>query len=170
MVRTAVAVLTERLELRAPTEADRERFVALFQDPDFMVFSNGVHEVESAHARFDVMLRTGAELPYAKQPVIELATRQIIGYSGVAWFAFEGVQRLEFGYRLVPEARGKGYATEAGRALIALAAESFRGEMLAMVDPTNIASTNVITKLGFTFWKDAVVDGFRDNLFRQTFS
>ena len=163
-------MLTERLELRAPTEADRERFVALFQDPDFMVFSNEVHDVESAHARFDVMLRTGAELPYAKQPVIERATNTIIGYSGVAWFDFEGAPRLEFGYRLVPSARGLGYATEAGRALVAVTAETFRGEMLAMVDPTNIPSTNVITKLGFTFWKEAVVDGFRDNLFRQTFS
>ena len=114
------------------------------------------------------MLRTATELPFAKQPLIEASTRIIVGYSGVAWFDFEGAPRLEFGYRLVPEARGRGYATEAGRALLSLAVVTFRGELLAMIDPRNAPSTNVITKLGFTFWKQALVDGFEDNLYRRT--
>jgi RimJ/RimL family protein N-acetyltransferase len=167
---TGVVVLTERLEVRSPREADRDRFVALFRDPRFMVFSAGVHDLASANARFDEMLRTSGELPFAKQPVIELATGTIVGYSGVAWFEFEGARRLEFGYRLVPEARGRGYATEAGRAVLALTAETFRGELLAMIDPTNTASSNVVAKLGFIFWKSAEVDGYRDDLYRRTFS
>lgn len=162
-------MLTERLEVRPPQEADRDRFVTLFCDPEFMVFSAGVHDLASAHARFDEMLCTSAELPFAKQPVIELATGTIVGYSGVAWFDFEGARRLEFGYRLVPAARGRGYATEAGRVVLELAAETFRGELLAMIDPTNTPSRNVITKLGFTFWKRAEVDGYLDHLYRRTF-
>jgi RimJ/RimL family protein N-acetyltransferase len=162
-------MLTQRLELRLPCERDRERFVELFCDPDFMVFSAGVHDVASAHARFDEMLSTAAELPFAKQPLIELGTGALVGYSGVAWFDFEDTRRLEFGYRLVPEARGRGYATEAGRAVLALAAETFRGELLAMIDPRNDASTNVAVKLGFTFWKQEIVNGYRDNLYRRAF-
>lgn len=163
-------MLTERLELRAPNENDRARFVRLFQDPDFMVFSNGVHDLHSAHARFDAMLRTASDVSFAKQPVIERATGTIVGYSGVAWFEYEGAHRLEFGYRLVPAARGRGYATEAGRALLMRAADTFRGELLAMIDPTNDASMGVIIKLGFTFWKQDDVDGFVDNLYRRTFA
>lgn len=159
-------MFTDRLEVRSPVEADRERFVELFGRDDFMVFSGGVHSIESAQARFDEMLRNAAELPFAKQPVIERSSNTIVGYSGVAWFTFEGERRLEFGYRLVPDARGHGYATEAGRALVALAAETFRGEILAMIDPTNVPSQNVAAKLGFTFWKQAVVDGYLDNLYR----
>jgi len=167
---TGVVVLTERLEVRPPREPDRDRFVTLFRDPAFMVFSGGVHDLPSAHARFDEMLRTSSELPFAKQPVIELATGAIVGYSGVAWFDFEGARRLEFGYRLVPDARGRGYATEASRAVVALAAGAFRGELLAMIDPTNTASRNVVAKLDFTLWKSAEVDGDRVNLYRRTFS
>jgi RimJ/RimL family protein N-acetyltransferase len=163
-------MLTERLEVRLPREADRNRFVELFRDPEFMVFSDGVHDLDSAQARFDEMLRTATELPFAKQPVIDLATRTIVGYSGVAWFDFEGARRLEFGYRLVPEARGRGYATEAGRAVLALAAETFRGEVLAMIDPTNGASRRVIAKLGFTFWKQGEIKGYRDDLYRRRFA
>ena len=164
-----VSVLTERLEVRSPIEADRARFVELFQSEDFMVFSDGVHSAESAHARFDEMLRTAAEVPFAKQPLIERSTVTIVGYAGVAWFDFEGERRLEFGWRLVPEARGHGYATEAGRALLALAAESFRGEILAMIDPANTPSKNVAAKLGFVFWKQAQVDGYWDDMFRRAF-
>ena len=164
-----VTVLTERLEVRPPIEADRERFVELFQSEDFMVFSDGVHTVESAHARFDGMLKTATEVPFAKQPVIERSTGSIVGYAGVAWFDFEGERRLEFGWRLVPEARGHGYATEAGRALLAVAAESFHGEILAMIDPTNGPSKNVAAKLGFAFWKRAEVNGFWDDMHRRAF-
>ncbi len=160
-------MLTERLEVRLPRDADRERFVELFCTPEFMVFSAGVHDLDSADARFDEMLRTATEVPFAKQPVIERATGTIIGYSGVAWFDFEDERRLEFGYRLVPDARGRGYATEAGLAVLAVAAETFRGELLAMIDPTNDASQGVIRKLGFTFWKQAEVDGYLDNLYRR---
>ncbi len=164
-----VRVLTERLDVRPPIEADRARFVELFRSVDFMVFSDGVHSAESAHARFDGMLKTAAEVPFAKQPLIERSTGTIVGYAGVAWFDFEGERRLEFGWRLVPEARGHGYATEAGRALLALAAESFHGEILAMIDPANTPSKNVAAKLGFVYWKQAQVNGYWDDMYRCTF-
>jgi RimJ/RimL family protein N-acetyltransferase len=160
------AVLTPRLEVRLPNEPDRTRFVELFCDRDFMVFSQGALSTAAAQDRFDEMLARGAELAFAKQPVIERSTAVIVGYAGVDWFDFEGRRRLEFGYRLVPEARGVGYATEASRAVVTKAAETFHGEILAMIDPTNRASQNVARKLGFAFWKQAVVDGYLDNIYR----
>jgi len=162
-------MLTDRLEVRLPEPSDRGRFVELFCDPEFMVFSDGVHDVASANARFDVMLATAREIPFGKQPVIERATGRIVGYTGVAWFEFEGARRLEYGYRLVPEVRGRGYATEAGAALLALAEENFQGELLAMIDPTNEPSQRVIAKLGFAYWKKAEVNGWIDNLYRRSF-
>lgn len=160
-------MLTPRLEVRLPRESDRARFVQLFCDEDFMTFSSGVLTPDAAHDRFDEMLTRGAEFTFAKQPVIERSTGIIVGYAGVDWFVLEGRRRLEFGYRLVPEARGRGYATEASRAVLASAVETYRGEILAIIDPTNNASQNVVSKLGFTFWKQAVVAGYVDNLYRR---
>jgi RimJ/RimL family protein N-acetyltransferase len=162
-------VLTERLEVRLPLEADRRRFVELFQDPAFMEFSDGVHDLASANARFDAMLQTAERVPFAKQPIIERSSGEIVGYSGAAWFRFEGARRLEFGYRLVPSARGQGFATEAGIAVLAVAADSFRGELLAMIDVQNVASKGVIGKLGFEFWKIAEIDEYPVELYRRTF-
>jgi len=163
-------VLTERLEVRLPDEGDRSRFVELFQYPAFMEFSAGVHDEASANARFDAMLQTAERVPFAKQPIIVRSSGEIVGYSGAAWFEFEGAMRLEFGYRLVPRARGHGYATEAGLAVLAVASESFRGELLAMIDPRNLPSQGVIGKLDFEFWKIADVDGYRVELYRRSFS
>ncbi len=163
-------MLTERLEIRPPAESDRARFVEFFRDPEFMVFSDGVCTLESAGARFDGMLATCLEVPYGKQPVVELSSGLTVGYCGVAWFDFEGERRLEFGYRLVPHARGRGYATEAGHAVLALMAQTFGGELLAMIDPTNAPSSNVAGKLGFDFWKQAIVDdGFLADMYRMSF-
>ena len=159
-------MLTSRLEVRPPTEDDRERMVQLWCDESFMVFSNGVTDIPEANRRFDEMLVRAEELPFAKQPVMELATGMIIGYSGANRCEFEGRNRLEFGYRLIPEARGRGYATEASQAVLTKSAETFSGEMLAFIDPRNNASQNVARKLGFEFWKLDTVMGYLDNIYR----
>src|ERR1700733_5665379 len=75
-------VLTARLEVRLPRESDRDRFVELFGNEDFMVFSSGVLTVDAANDRFDEMLMRGAEVAFAKQPLIEKVTGLIIGYAG----------------------------------------------------------------------------------------
>ena len=35
-----------------------------------------------------------------------------------------------------------------------------------MIDPTNSASQGVGRKLGFVYWKQAIVDGYLDNIYR----
>lgn len=131
-----------------------------------MVFAGGPLREAEAHARFDRMLANAAELTFAKQTVIERSSGSIVGYAGVDWFDLAGEQRLELGYRLVPGARGKGYATEAGRAVLAKAARTFEGEILAIIAPTNEPSKNVARKLSFGFWKQAVVDVWLRNIYR----
>jgi RimJ/RimL family protein N-acetyltransferase len=65
----------------------------------------------------------------------------------------------------VPERRGLGYATEASRALLAKAQQTYSGELLAIIAPDNLASQNACHKLGFTFWKQAPVDRDIRNLY-----
>ena len=79
-----MAVLdTGRLLVRPPSEPDRGRFVELFTDEAFTVFSDGAHDVDSAHRRFDHMLSFADAIPYAKQPIVEKITGAIVGYTGV---------------------------------------------------------------------------------------
>jgi RimJ/RimL family protein N-acetyltransferase len=158
-------VRTERLVVRPPREADRDRFVELFRDKDFMVFYPDVFTEQEASDRFDHMVAVCQAIPFAKQPVVELSSGRVVGYTGVDSIEFEGRTWLEWGYRLVPECRGLGYATEASRALLATAHQAYAGELLAIIAPENRPSRSVCRKLGFTFWKQAPVDGDIRNLY-----
>lgn len=155
---------TERLDLRPTEEQDRERFVQLFTDDEFMVYSGGTLEFPAATERFDTMLERAVELPFMKQPVIERSSGNIVGYAGVNRFDWAEQEWLEFGWRLVPEARGHGYATEAVTALIELAHTCWSGEIIAMIDPRNAASAHVADKAGFTFWQHTEVNGWMDDI------
>lgn len=159
------AVRTARLLVRPPREADRDRFVELFRDEDFMVFYPGVRTEEEARDRFDHMVAVCRTVPFGKQPVVELSSGLIVGYTGVDYIDVEGRTWLEWGYRLVPECRGRGYATEASQALLAAARRTYAGELLAIIAPENLASQNVCRKLGFAFWKQAPVEGDTRNLY-----
>jgi RimJ/RimL family protein N-acetyltransferase len=159
-------VTTARLLVRPPRETDRSRFIELFRDEDFMVFYPDTLTREQASDRFDHMLSVCETLPFGKQPVVELSSEAVVGYTGVDYIDFEGRTWLEWGYRLTRESRGRGYATEASRALLSRARQTYAGELLAIIAPENLASQNVCRKLGFTFWKQAPVEGDLRNLYR----
>jgi len=144
---------TERLVIRAPVENDRSRFVQLFTDEEFTVFSDGVHSIESANTRFDQMLVLADAVPYAKQPVIERDTGTIVGYTGVGTVMLDGLNRLEWGWRFAAEARGRGYATEATAALLAAADRHDHGNMLCIIATDNHPSRRVADKTGFRWWR-----------------
>ncbi len=152
-------VETDRLVLRAPTERDRARFVELFTDEAFTVFSDGVHDTKSANARFDGMLSLSGAVPYAKQPIIERTSGVIVGYTGIATAVIDGVDRLEWGWRLAPTARGHGFATEATTALLEVADAHDDGEMLCIIAPENHASIRVAHKVGFRWWRQLAWNG-----------
>jgi RimJ/RimL family protein N-acetyltransferase len=161
-------VTTARLQVRLPREDDRDRLVGLFCDEDFMVFSGGVLTVAEANSKFDHMTAVCRAVPFGKQPVVELSSGLIVGYAGVDYIEVEGRTWLEWGYRLVPQCRGRGYATEASQALLARARRTYAGELLAIIAPDNLASQNVCRKLGFAFWKQSAVDGDIRNLYTLT--
>ena len=134
-----------------------------------MVFSeSGALAKDATNLRFDRMLALSAEIPFCKQAIVEPATGMAIGYAGVDYFEFRGEQRLEFGYRLVAECRGQGFATEAALAILELARETWHGQLLAFIDPQNHASRNVLNKLGFELVEHTRIKGGDVELYELT--
>jgi len=64
----------------------------------------------------------------------------------------------EVGYGLVPDARGRGIATEA-LSLVAAEADRLGVRLRASVDPENAASLRVLAKCGFSDLRGATDDG-----------
>jgi len=139
-----------------------------------MVFSEGVRNREDANERFDRMLMVADRFPFAKQPVFDLASGTLLGYSGIDTFHYDGRERLEYGYRLDVPARGRGLATEAAQALLSVADSMveeldpvWQREVHALIDPTNRPSQRVAEKCGFRFWRHDLVEGFHDDILRR---
>jgi len=56
---------------------------------------------------------------------------------------------VEIGYTIFTDHRGRGYATEAARAMVAWAGERGVRRVIASVAPTNAPSLRIVEKLGF---------------------
>ena len=81
--------------------------------------------------------------------VIEKSTGEIVGGAGFKG-APDGEGMVEIAYGVVPSREGRGYATEAARALIHFAAQDDRVRTIrAHTLPQANASTRVLTKCGF---------------------
>ncbi len=78
-----------------------------------------------------------------------------------------GVGEVEVGWHLHPDSWGRGYATEAARAVIERGFRAGLPEVYAVVRPGNTASVAVCTRLGMTplgrmrRWYDVELDAFR---------
>lgn len=144
-------LLTQRLRLRPLDEGDAAFILELLNDPDFIrqIADRGVRDVESARE----YLRKGPLASYAQHGhgLLLVETRESadpIGICGLVRRA--GLEHPDLGYALLPAARGCGYASEAGAAVLAHARDGLGVErVLAIVNPANLRSITVLERLGF---------------------
>jgi ribosomal-protein-alanine N-acetyltransferase len=82
--------------------------------------------------------------------IIERDTNTVVG--DIGFFGPPGAdQTVEVGYSVVPYRRGRGYATEAARALLGWAlAQPGIGSVVAGCDSTNLPSVRTLERLGFS--------------------
>ncbi|MEV8020289.1 GNAT family N-acetyltransferase [Streptomyces sp. NPDC086554] len=99
--------------------------------------------------------------PYGQRQIIERASGLVIGAIGLFWPPSDGA--LEIGYGIVVSRRGRGYAPEATRALIAYALNlPDVHTVYADVELSNPASVRVLEKSGLRRWsEDATTARFR---------
>ena len=76
-------------------------------------------------------------------------TAEVIGYCGLIFSGNGSPDEPELAYELLRAAQGYGYATEAGRAVIAWASGAGYRRLWATVWDWNVASRRVLEKLGF---------------------
>ncbi len=81
--------------------------------------------------------------------LVELASGEVIGFSGLMPCAVLGQREFELGFVLARKARGKGYAQEIGRAQLDFGFSKLKlNRLLAQVSPANIASMSALSKIG----------------------
>lgn len=169
--RPCPTLTTERLVLRETRIEDFEPSVALWSDEAVVRHISGVPSSRSdSWGRLIRFPGLWALLGYGYWSITERATGRFVGQAGLADFkremtpSIEGVP--EAGYVFSPDCHGKGYATEAMRAVMDWSDEVLKAERTcAIINPDNHASIRVAQKLGFDRVEDADFAGKTVRLF-----
>lgn len=139
---------TERLILRPVTAGDYAALLAHWTAPDVreFLFDGEVLSPSAIVRVIEDSERDFAAAGYGLWLVFEKETPGLAGTAGLRPLEDLGIEIL---YSLAAQARGKGYATEAGGAVLEYALEVLRlPEVLAEIDAGNHASAAVIARLG----------------------
>lgn len=153
---TDVLLETERLRLRAFTEADAGHLVALDGDPEVMRFLTGGVPTPADEIRARTLPRLLHDHPGLGTRGYWAAEEKATG-TFLGWFEFRPLDDtdpavVELGYRLNQAAWGRGYATEGSRALIDKGFADLGVERVTANTMTvNHRSRRVMEKSGLTF-------------------
>jgi RimJ/RimL family protein N-acetyltransferase len=128
---------TERLIIRAPRAHERPQMFALFSDP--------ANERASPDADTAQVRRWAYGVPWG---VWERETGELVGDCSLHYDTTFGSWELSYGFRR--DRWGRGYASEAARAVVRYGFQTMRvARIVADVDPANPASSRVLEKCGF---------------------
>ncbi|MFJ8013112.1 GNAT family N-acetyltransferase [Streptomyces sp. NPDC096339] len=150
-------ITTERLRLRPLTDADTDWWVSLHADAEVNRFVGG-YTREQAAARLRAIRQQWTERGHGLCAVELRGTGEVIGRSGLYWW--EQFDETEIGWTFARAHWGRGYATEAARAVLAWGFGTLGLEQItAMIHPGNTASAAVARRLGFTpLREDTILD------------
>jgi len=145
----AVPFLTARLRLRALREEDFENLWRLYTDPRVAAFI-GAHTREEVQAELRFEIAHQAQYGWALWGLEERSTGRFLGDCGLRPLEMRGPE-VELGYDLHPDVWGRGLATEAARATVALALGTLGlDRVVAVVKPSHVASQRVLENAGLT--------------------
>jgi [ribosomal protein S5]-alanine N-acetyltransferase len=145
---------TERLIVRPFQERDLDRYLAFMTDPaatQYLMLTELQKTEPGARQLFDAILASY----HTDDPIlvlaIELKGHGCIGSCGCAPLPTPGI--YEIYYNLLPAYWGRGYATEAGRALITYCLlDTSCHEIRAYISPENVKSAAVAERAGMLHW------------------
>ena len=156
-----VVLATDRLELRRLTVEDAPFILRLLNEPSFLehIGDRGVRNIADAKQ----YILSGPVASYERHGfglfLVELkAGGTPIGICGL--LKRDALDDVDVGFAFVPESWSKGYAFESVSATLAYAHDTHRlKRVVAITSPENVASINLLVKLGFYFDRMVLMPG-----------
>lgn len=146
---------TQRLRLRSHTVADLEAYLPIWETPpDPGNPASFTLNEEDAWYRLLRFVGHWSHFGYGLFVVEDRANGRLIGEAGLAWF-HRGIDpnfdnAPEAAWRVLPEYRGKGIASEAMTGVTQwFDRAGFSPRSVCIIDPANVASIKVAQRLGF---------------------
>jgi RimJ/RimL family protein N-acetyltransferase len=146
---------TARLRLREWDDEDEAAFYAVMNRPEVMKHLGGVQTPDGWNAAFRRIVGFQRDYGHTFWIIDDRATGELLGFCGIKRVNAPGAGSLtgkrEIGWRLRPEAWGRGIAKEAAIASVDLAFGRFAApEVIATTVPSNTPSQGLMKRLGMT--------------------
>lgn len=147
-------ITTDKLVLRRPELEDFRAYAKMWSDPKVLRhISTDGFSMEQVWARFLRQAGGWHYLGFGYFSVLERQSGRMVGQVG-----FQDLKRditpslagtLEAGWTFLPAVQGRGYASEAGKALFDWGSQTFPGRRAtAIIAPENTASLRIADKVG----------------------
>lgn len=150
---------TERLIIREKTLADKEELFKLHSDLEVQKYT-GESIVESIEVIEEAIKRRVKDYKtygYGRWVLEDKKSKRFIGWAGLLYLP--EFDKIDIGYRLNQEFWGKGYATEASKAILEYGFNTLKLDLIiAIALPENKASIRIMQKIGMEFDKIAPYD------------
>jgi RimJ/RimL family protein N-acetyltransferase len=152
---------TERLVLRGFVPEDLEPLARFYDDPGVLrflgTFQTGRPRAERTIERSGWMF---AMFGFGFWATVAKDSGELVGRAGLLLQIVEGTPEIELAYGFGTPHWGRGYATEAARAIHAYAKDTVKTRRLvSLVHPANDGSAKVATKMGFALEREVVHKG-----------
>jgi [ribosomal protein S5]-alanine N-acetyltransferase len=162
---TIPCLRTERLILRAPAPDDFPVYRDFYSDAEASAFYGGPLTDAQAWRKLAFDLGHWQLRGFGMWSVVDQATGAQIGGCGIVWP--EGWPRHELTWWIVPQARRRGYAEEASRAVIDWARDRLGWSCVEThMNDANEAARRLVEKLGGTaIAREFFPDGIERNVY-----
>lgn len=147
---------TDRMMIREWREEDVDQIAPIYADPQVMQFlgSGKTCTLEQTKKIIvycnDYYRKNG----FGILPVVLKETNSVIGHCGLQYL--DKTPEIEIDYALAKDYWGRGLATEAAKAVLADGFNELKlKRIVAVTYPQNLASINVVRKLGMTYEGEA---------------
>lgn len=141
---------TERLILRSWKPEDLHVFTAMNRDPRVMRYFPAPLTDAETETFYNLIQEEFDNKGWGLYAVELKSTGEFIGYVGLHEIGFRShfTPGIEIGWRLAPDHHNRGYATEAAKAVLKLAADAGIRRLYSFTAKLNIPSQRVMQKIG----------------------
>jgi [ribosomal protein S5]-alanine N-acetyltransferase len=151
---------TPDLILRRLAWDDLDDLATLYADPIAMATMGGPRTYEATRRRLGEILDDYGRHGFGLWATVLKADGALVGRCGLLVQEVDGRREVEVGYMIARAYWGRGLATQAARASRDLGLGPLGLErLIAIIEPRNVASQRVATKVGMAHEKDTTWDG-----------
>lgn len=143
---------TPRLVIRRLSSSDVKSLKPILGDSEVMKYSlKGALNEEGIKEYIDKILSHYDRHGYGLWGIVQKGTDELIGIAGLIYQILEDSPFTELAYRLARKHWGKGFATEAAKAILEYAFNTLNiDRLISIIEPGNAASVKVAIRVGMT--------------------